>query len=701
MAHLAVDVGLPGRRVPVTMRADASSRGVEPIYSRRMRRHDGWGRAAVPVAAVVLLSVVACTGGGHPSAPASSAAAAARATPSSAGTGSSRSAGQRVPGRRGCAARAGSGDGSRHDRVPRRPAVPRAGERRIRRPALRPAADLPEGRPAAEGARLGDRHRPGHRGAAGVRPRLQRRWPEVGDGRRPDRRLPAPRGRTRRHPGRAGRHGRSLHRRGGRFHREAGHRLGGARKAPARSSSRPTAPRSPGSRPRCTPSSRATTTRATRPPSRSRSTSPPAGRASPTACRRGGRRAAGRTVWRYREDRPMATELVQVAVGDLRMFRRPDEQGVQVRDVVPRRLLSAARAELAGQDGQIAWMTARVGPFPFPVYGRLAADAELAALETQTLTIVPSSYLALPAGPRDQVLLHELAHQWFGDTVSPAQWSDVWLNEGHATWYQMLYGAEQGSLRSTFPGSDLEGVMRAEYRRSDQLRRQFGPPAAPASAASLRALFNPDVYAGGALVLYALRQEIGTTAFEEVERGGSAITATAWRRPRTTSLSPRRSPAGTCGRSWTPGCTARRRRRCRGIPAGGPTVRVDRRPRACRACRGGRVPAVAVGRPRRARPLRRLRRAGRRRRSSCACTASAGRTRTGSPSRRSWPARTGCSPSTSAASGSPAAATAAPRSPRTPAAAPVRHRGRRRARDPPRQLHGRAHRGARGRGAPP
>ncbi len=228
--------------------------------------------------------------------------------------------------------------------------------------------------------------------------------------------------------------------------------------------------------------------------------------------------SGGRTVWRYREDRPMATELVQVAVGDLRVIRKPDEQGVQVRDVVPRRLLSAARAELAGQDGQIAWMTARVGPFPFPVYGRLAADAELAALETQTLTIVPSSYLALPAGPRDQVLLHELAHQWFGDTVSPAQWSDVWLNEGHATWYQMLYGAEQGSLRSTFPGADLEGVMRAEYRQSDQLRRQFGPPAAPASAASLRALFNPDVYAGGALVLYALRQEIGTTAFEEVER---------------------------------------------------------------------------------------------------------------------------------------------------------------------------------------
>jgi aminopeptidase N len=226
----------------------------------------------------------------------------------------------------------------------------------------------------------------------------------------------------------------------------------------------------------------------------------------------------GRTVWHYRQDRPMATELVQVAVGDLRVVPRPDEQGVQIRDVVPRRLLSTAGPALAEQSGQIAWMAARVGPFPFPVYGRLVTDARLAALETQTLTIVPRSYLAIPPGPRDQVLLHELAHQWFGDTVSPAKWSDVWLNEGHATWYQMLYGAEQGSLRSTFPAADLEGVMRAEYGQSDLFRRQFGPPAAPKSARTLRALFNPNVYVGGALALYALRQEIGPPAFEEVER---------------------------------------------------------------------------------------------------------------------------------------------------------------------------------------
>jgi aminopeptidase N len=102
--------------------------------------------------------------------------------------------------------------------------------------------------------------------------------------------------------------------------------------------------------------------------------------------------------------------------------------------------------------------------------------------------------------------------------VSPAQWSDLWLNEGHATWYQLLYGEDRKTLGTTSSSPDFDDVMRDGYRQSDMIRKRFGPPAAPASAGTLRALFNPDVYMGGALVLYALRQEIGTPAFEEVER---------------------------------------------------------------------------------------------------------------------------------------------------------------------------------------
>ncbi|NED87773.1 M1 family metallopeptidase, partial [Streptomyces sp. SID11233] len=98
------------------------------------------------------------------------------------------------------------------------------------------------------------------------------------------------------------------------------------------------------------------------------------------------------------------------------------------------------------------------------------------------------------------VLVHELAHQWFGDSVSPRTWSDLWLNEGHATWYEGLYAEERG-------GPTLESRMREAYGASDGWRAEGGPPARPKAPGNGKiSIFRPVVYDGSALVLYALRQ---------------------------------------------------------------------------------------------------------------------------------------------------------------------------------------------------
>ncbi|WP_416976018.1 M1 family aminopeptidase, partial [Streptomyces sp. 4F14] len=108
---------------------------------------------------------------------------------------------------------------------------------------------------------------------------------------------------------------------------------------------------------------------------------------------------------------------------------------------------------------------------------------------------------------------HELAHQWFGDSVSPRTWSDLWLSEGHATWYEALYAAETADR-------PLEARMKAAYAASDRWRAAGGPPAAPKAPAAGKknGIFRPNVYDGAALILYALRQEIGRQAFERLER---------------------------------------------------------------------------------------------------------------------------------------------------------------------------------------
>ena len=208
----------------------------------------------------------------------------------------------------------------------------------------------------------------------------------------------------------------------------------------------------------------------------------------------------------------MASHLVQLAVGDFTVVPRPAAGGVPLRDVVPSRLAAQLEPALATEVAHMAFMQSRVGPYPFDVYGSLVADSPFGfALETQTLSLYPEfAFRLLPRNGWEPVMVHELAHMWFGDSVSPELWRDLWLNEGHATWYEREFAAEQGFI-------DFDTFMREQYAHGDQVRAQFGPVARPLSG-DPDELFSTNVYEGGALVLYALRQEVGDATFRQIER---------------------------------------------------------------------------------------------------------------------------------------------------------------------------------------
>jgi aminopeptidase N len=176
------------------------------------------------------------------------------------------------------------------------------------------------------------------------------------------------------------------------------------------------------------------------------------------------------------------------------------------------------------EPGQLDYMTDRVGRYPFDIFGSLIVDAELGfALETQTISLLDRVWFtAFTQDVWDPTMLHELSHMWFGDSVSPYSWSDLWLNEGHASWYEFLYAEGRGQLAGDTEGypddtgyATMEELMRAVYAHGDQWRQDDGPVALPLNA---DVLFNFQRYHGGALVLYALRQKIGSAKFARLER---------------------------------------------------------------------------------------------------------------------------------------------------------------------------------------
>ncbi|MEW2286772.1 M1 family metallopeptidase [Streptomyces sp. NPDC047841] len=220
------------------------------------------------------------------------------------------------------------------------------------------------------------------------------------------------------------------------------------------------------------------------------------------------RRPDGRTRWTYDSEHPLAAQLVQLAIGRFTFVDSSGPRGLPVRDVVPDGLVAGTAEYRSLTPDHLAWLERRLGPYPFRRYGVLVGDTDLpVALETQSLSVLPREDLLGDRVDAERNLVHELTHHWTGDSVAIRRWSDLWLSEGHARFYERLYSDEHG-------GVSLESVMRSAYEQHDQWRHDEGAPAEPGEAT----LFKVMRYDGSALVLFALREKVGAETFERIER---------------------------------------------------------------------------------------------------------------------------------------------------------------------------------------
>jgi aminopeptidase N len=209
------------------------------------------------------------------------------------------------------------------------------------------------------------------------------------------------------------------------------------------------------------------------------------------------------TTFVWREGSPMATYLATVTSGSFRT-RSADADGIR------------SYVAVDPSEGRPGAVLARIGPilklfrdrfgaYPFRQTGAIVDSAPEVgyALETQTRPLFAQM-------PGQVTLAHELAHQWFGDDVTPASWPEIWLNEGFATWAQWYWGQHAGGATTKQRFDDLY----ASHGGADSAFWD-PPPGDPGSPAKL---FDATIYERGAMALEALRQRVGSTAFFHILR---------------------------------------------------------------------------------------------------------------------------------------------------------------------------------------
>ena len=228
---------------------------------------------------------------------------------------------------------------------------------------------------------------------------------------------------------------------------------------------------------------------------------------------------AGYTTWTWQTTAPMAPYLATMVVGNYRV-QESTHDGKPVVLAVHTSLSTAIDAELARTPEAIDFLETKFGPYPFDALGGIVINDPRVgfALENQTRPIYSSNFFS-PGRDASRVIVQELAHQWYGDSVAVHEWNEIWLNEGFATYAEWLWQEHLGT-------STAQQIFDQQYSNSPPDVWQT-PPGAPGK----ERLFSRSVYLRGGMTLHALRVTVGDADFFKIlqdwaaqKRNGNATT---------------------------------------------------------------------------------------------------------------------------------------------------------------------------------
>ncbi|TCP51854.1 peptidase M1-like protein [Tamaricihabitans halophyticus] len=217
------------------------------------------------------------------------------------------------------------------------------------------------------------------------------------------------------------------------------------------------------------------------------------------------RRSASTTTWSFDRPEPTASYLMSVQIG-LYAESVLAEHPVRQRAAIPPRLRENFAVDFGRQAEIMSAFIELFGPYPFAEYAIVVTDDDLDdPVEAQGMSVFGANHVD-GLRTHERLVAHELAHQWFGNSLTVGDWRDIWLNEGFATYAEWLWSEHSGGLPAQAHARSWHGKL-----AGDPADIRIGDP-------GVHRMFDERVYKRGALTLHALRGRLGDERFFELLR---------------------------------------------------------------------------------------------------------------------------------------------------------------------------------------
>jgi aminopeptidase N len=227
---------------------------------------------------------------------------------------------------------------------------------------------------------------------------------------------------------------------------------------------------------------------------------------------------AATSHWKFEEAQPIPPYCMIVAVNQGAIINSPDKSVTNLLFNVPQRDREYALKGFSSAANAVAFFSQTIAPYPYEKLALIVGATRFGGMENSSAIVFTSTLFDSRANDKmsarfgiptriEDVVAHEIAHQWFGDSVTESTWADLWLSEGFATYFAGLF-IEKYDGEVAF-----HDYMRSAAQRYFGYEQQKYTPIHDTTTVDLMGLLNPNNYEKGAWVLHMLRRQLGDDAF--------------------------------------------------------------------------------------------------------------------------------------------------------------------------------------------